>query len=1713
VPSRNVLAQSVPTPNISRIPIQSPAYRPVIIKGLTLYPDHPLQFDFIVERGDDDLQGQALRQESLKMIKYFLASLTTPQKEMWVNLSPNEPDRIIPEIFGQTEMGRDLLAQDYLLKQLTASMMYPEEELGKKFWARIYERAAKEYGTTQIPMNTFNKVWIVPEKAVVMEHQKSAFVVERKLKVMLEEDYLGGQKTVIARRAKPDEAISPENKIASLPSFARNDTVTTQLIREVIIPELEREVNEGKTFANLRQIYNAMILATWYKQALKESLLGQVYVDQNKVKGVDLDDPAVKQKIYEQYLEVFKKGVYNFIKEEVDPATQQMIPRKYFSGGLVAPEQVGTTTREGATLAQQAEAARGQHEVVTMQAGELGPDASPDARRAADAASLAGTQINKDASGRDKGSPAKLLELVVHDEDLLQGFLSDQGVSRQAIGVSRAYSRSVVSLELKMLVDLGILARPRRGYYQFADPIRQMAARDPVNGRAYVRQLIDQINDMEYPASSRGDARPLNRYQIPADKLSEVKHRVKALTDQAAEEALQQVLFDAQYSTGLSRGVPWHKPQKAMEQEMEVLLDGRDPQDVTVLNLGAGNGDGGSLALIQQGFRSIQTDFSSVAIAEFQERLRSVAQGDEFSRTEFIVGDMLEVLRGLPTASVDVVHAHLSLHYFRYDKLTQIFAEMKRVLRPNGSIVFKVFSTEDSKLTKGELELIPHEGNLYRIKSDGKVIRLFTREDIEKLLVDHGFETLEIKQIVVEGWGNKPWVAMAKVHQDTDPGPAMRRSGQGLSQAQHTVINAAIAEYFGRGHEHFQGGRAWDRGYLREEIPIDSPDYRRLDPEGVQAAAHIRIPDGVDLEEGMARERIGVVKFHLPGVLERAQELADEYYRQRGIHVEIPQDLLATVGRRRGQEYWDMRGLMEMMIRPRADRVAAAAHELEHIQDALKALREDRESADEQTIQARAPSPPRDTFFHDALHSGQYDTGRVNFNFLQDVVEDFWMQVLKYLEEGGILQRVGKTATYQILPFTPEGNPSVVLTHGIGDRYRSSLGLRHKPVDTPTGRRGITRYEEDAILHRLQQIAVLNILGDHVAGEIDADVRSAEGLIEALRLPQYVQPVELALIHLGQNAVRPLAQFLQEHPSDSRRSSVVDILIRIAQEGGDLTGIRNELVDFTTSFLAEEEPTPGAHKDLLEDILRWLLPHINLEPQDAQLLESFDGRVDQKDLEVFFRFRLPLARQAQFADQARAEALPRLTTILSQYSVWFQRLSESGFFRDFEREFPLPEDWNRARFEADWEQALGGLAREIGVPENDQDEVEGVAILKKVLESAIPRLRAHGIGPQFIAKWIWLTMFRVADDSPTVAGAELPQKFAEALTEVLGDSAIQAQFRRWIERNTRYEEVLMEMFPQEGDFEGSPWRIWGELGSAILIRPLAATSSLPAQLADHLETRFGLIGDAQPESSLGLQAIQNHAETFVDSLKDSDGRQDLASIIEEFFMDPIIRDHLDHQRFTEAVDEFNRKIRVFFLITQGFQFQPFDLNVGALTYEEGEYRWLGVVVARQGENKTDFLLFGALLDQFCSRVARHVSSRFGIDGPVSLSELPTALMETQRNVRQVVDQLRQDAGAADFINRINASLERAIASVGHKEERSGFLLALVEDINRQYFVNYGFYGFDEFGVEFRYRDGAYQLLNETVAVTMEKGVARDGSRGGQAMLVENEDPAVGGIDF
>ncbi|MBF0512149.1 MAG: hypothetical protein HQL13_07480 [Candidatus Omnitrophica bacterium] len=294
----------------------SKPFVPVLIKGLVVHPDKPFYFDFIVDSGNVSADPMVVKKETERIAQYFLGAITVPEREFWVNLSPYEKGRIMPKGLSQTVLGRDMLAQDYLLKQLSSSLMYPEKGPGKFFWQNLYKEAAARLKTTDVPVESFNKVWIMPQEAQIFEHGQGVYVTKARLKVMLDADYNAIQKNRFTLKPSPRASI------------------LKQMMQQIIIPAIEKEVNEGENFATIRQIYHAAILAKWYRQSITHTLMADFYIGKNKIEGIDVHDKALKEKIYARYISAYKKGVFNYIKEANDLASGNLGPRKYFAGGV-----------------------------------------------------------------------------------------------------------------------------------------------------------------------------------------------------------------------------------------------------------------------------------------------------------------------------------------------------------------------------------------------------------------------------------------------------------------------------------------------------------------------------------------------------------------------------------------------------------------------------------------------------------------------------------------------------------------------------------------------------------------------------------------------------------------------------------------------------------------------------------------------------------------------------------------------------------------------------------------------------------------------------------------------------------------------------------------------------------------------------------------------------------------------------------------------------------------------------------------------------------------------------------------------------------------------------------------------------------------------------------------------------------------------------------
>jgi len=329
--------------------------------GIEFHKNNPFNFNFVLSRtGNND--PVFIKSEAEKVAKYFFAALTMPAKDLWVNLSPYEQNRITTEDMARTELGKDLLGEDYVLKQLAASLTYPETEQGKRYWQAVNNETRGIASLQKSLSNnrrdatlgvsggeqSFNKIWIVPGEMLIEESRGKARIAKATLKVLIDQDYLAMQKNNctlhIANCKLSGKGIRSSGNLQSAICNLQS-AQNVQAFKRYILPSIEQEVNHGKRFAHLRQIYYAVMLAGWFKRKLHDTVLAKTFFDQNKVKGSNNNDPAIREKIYNEYVKAFKAGVYNYVKAERVGANDhspayKISKRQYFSGGAMLQRAV-----------------------------------------------------------------------------------------------------------------------------------------------------------------------------------------------------------------------------------------------------------------------------------------------------------------------------------------------------------------------------------------------------------------------------------------------------------------------------------------------------------------------------------------------------------------------------------------------------------------------------------------------------------------------------------------------------------------------------------------------------------------------------------------------------------------------------------------------------------------------------------------------------------------------------------------------------------------------------------------------------------------------------------------------------------------------------------------------------------------------------------------------------------------------------------------------------------------------------------------------------------------------------------------------------------------------------------------------------------------------------------------------------------------------------
>ena len=318
-------------------------FRPLHLRYFS-YDTQNNSFNLLLDKGDEkELKDEELKDKTEKLLEYFKIGLALPNDKFWVNLRPDAEDEIIDPELEKTDIGKVLLEADLQLKKDTAGATSPQSAQGKQYWDKLYKKAGELFGTENVTIPTLTRPWIVPGEVIINTSAQGAYIYKASLKVMLEEDYLKSSQLSAVSNQQSSSNLKPltSNYSFSDPRLKELNSYSAQLIRELIIPRLTKEINTAKRYSALRQVFYSLVLAKWFKKAF----IGKTgeyssLIDTNNLSGLVSQEPWSKSAYFNEYKKSFQEGEYN-LKEPVYSPVGQVL-RAYVSGGAFPMSGVQT---------------------------------------------------------------------------------------------------------------------------------------------------------------------------------------------------------------------------------------------------------------------------------------------------------------------------------------------------------------------------------------------------------------------------------------------------------------------------------------------------------------------------------------------------------------------------------------------------------------------------------------------------------------------------------------------------------------------------------------------------------------------------------------------------------------------------------------------------------------------------------------------------------------------------------------------------------------------------------------------------------------------------------------------------------------------------------------------------------------------------------------------------------------------------------------------------------------------------------------------------------------------------------------------------------------------------------------------------------------------------------------------------------------------------
>jgi len=240
----------------------------------------------------------------------FFAWLALPPQSHWVNLNPNEPDRIFDAQFGRTDAGRVLLEADLAMKKSFARAMHPDTPSGAAFWQEFDNL----YDNRPDGNYCFSfRQEIVPAPASVRETGGELYILDAPLRIEAVAQHYPGYTP-----CSEQEALDPRKQ---------------ELYRRVIVPVVEQAINTAPEYAALRRVYLSRVAAEWFRQrsAQHKTAVSRI-VDSGVVDPWALDPPWDPRPVFDEMVRSLTEG--EFVVERQKQTGEVVWTRIYSFGGV-----------------------------------------------------------------------------------------------------------------------------------------------------------------------------------------------------------------------------------------------------------------------------------------------------------------------------------------------------------------------------------------------------------------------------------------------------------------------------------------------------------------------------------------------------------------------------------------------------------------------------------------------------------------------------------------------------------------------------------------------------------------------------------------------------------------------------------------------------------------------------------------------------------------------------------------------------------------------------------------------------------------------------------------------------------------------------------------------------------------------------------------------------------------------------------------------------------------------------------------------------------------------------------------------------------------------------------------------------------------------------------------------------------------------------------